>query len=851
MNAICGPTLMLIESMFSHLRSLKPAMQPQSMARIAAFAAACLAVSYSPAQAEVDYATEIKPLLAKRCYSCHGPDQSESGLGLHQAETSIIEGDSGEQLIVPGDPDSSHLLERIVANDDYELMPPEGEPLSEVEVELVRRWIEEGATFTKHWAYEPVQDVAPPSIADAIQNHVAVQAKSNGESVQIDPVVEAWAESNHPIDAFLLDSLLAGGLTPNAPADRQTLIRRVTLDLTGLPPTPSEVAEFIRDESPNAYENLIERLLQSPHYGERWGRHWLDLVRYAETNSFERDNPKPNAWKYRDYVIRSFNEDKPYDQFVKEQLAGDLLDDVTTESLTATGYYRLGIWDDEPADPLQARYDELDDLVAVTGQTFLGLTINCARCHDHKIDPIPQTDYYGMLAFFADVSRYGTRGDQTSNNQIDVSKPGLNEAYAKLDAEQRKLEEEATQIEQDGITKMSAPDQRATEGPKRQRQRILKKKLRPLLTKDQRKRYDEIKSELNLVAKKRQELPNREQVLGLGKLKPIEETFVLFRGNPHSPTDSVTPRFPEIFKETPREMTPNERRRVFAEWVTSQDNRLSSRVMANRIWQHHFGRGIVRSPNNFGGLGVPPTHPELLDYLANRLVDGGWKLKDMHRLICTSQAYQMSSEINEASSSIDPGNDLFWKFDSRRLSAEEVRDSILAVNESLNRDTYGPSFYPTLSAEVLAGQSKPGQGWGNSSEAERNRRSVYIHVKRSLLTPLLSAFDFPEPDATCEARFATLQPGQAMSLLNSDFIHEEAGKLAKSVRSRLPEDSDNRAFVSAVIEQVLMRPALDVEIKEGVELIDELTKEYEVSSERANALYALSVMNWNEFVFVF
>lgn len=847
MNAICGPALMLAKSMTT------PHRLPQTVAptlKMFGLAVGCSFLLSSDVRAEVDYGKEIKPLLAKRCYSCHGPDQAESGLGLHQAETSLVEGDSGERLIVPGDPESSHLLERIVANDDYDLMPPEGEPLSETEVELIRRWIQEGATFTKHWAYEPVQDVPPPNMSEAIQN-LRDQAASTDQTPPIDSVVSDWQAGNHPVDAFLLDSLLAAGLTPNGPADRQTLIRRVTLDLTGLPPTPQEVAEFVNNSDPNAYEKLVDRLLQSPHYGERWGRHWLDLVRYAETNSFERDNPKPNAWKYRDYVIRSFNEDKPYDQFVKEQLAGDLLDNVTTESLTATGYYRLGIWDDEPADPLQARYDELDDLITVTGQTFLGLTINCARCHDHKIDPIPQTDYYGMLAFFADISRYGTRGDQVSNNQIDVSAPGLNEAYAELDDQRRKLEEEATQIEQDGITKMSAPDQRATEGPKRQRERILKKKLRPLLTKEQRKRYDEIKSELSLIAKKRDELPDRQQVLGLGKLRPIEETFVLFRGNPHSPADSVTPRFPEIFQESPREMTPEERRRVFAEWVTSPDNRLSSRVMANRIWQHHFGRGIVRSPNNFGGLGVPPTHPELLDYLANRLVDGSWKIKDMHRLICTSQAYQMSSEIKEASQAIDPANDLFWKFDSRRLSAEEVRDSILAVNESLNRDHYGPSFYPNLSAEVMAGQSRPGQGWGNSTEAERNRRSVYIHVKRSLLTPLLSAFDFPEPDTTCEARFATLQPGQAMSLLNSDFIHEEADKLARSVRSKLPGEPSPQTFVAAVIEQVLMRPALEVEIQEGVELINELVSQYQISPERANALYALSVLNWNEFVFVF
>lgn len=848
MNASCDPTLMpQSNSMPRRSQPLRPA-NLRSAITIGLCTFGFLAADLSTVTAEVDYANEVKPLLAKRCYSCHGPDQAESSLGLHQAESSIIEGDSGERLIVPGDPEASHLLERIVANDDYELMPPEGEPLTESEVDLIRRWIEEGAVFTKHWAYEPVQEASPPDISANLQKHISKSTESDAE---ISKTLQTWKSNNHPVDAFILDSLLAAGLQPNGAADRHTLIRRVTYDLTGLPPTPQEVAEFVHDSDPDAYEKLVDRLLESPHYGERWGRHWLDLVRYAETNSFERDNPKPNAWKYRDYVIRSFNEDKPYDEFVREQLAGDLLDDVTTETLTATGFYRLGIWDDEPADPLQARYDELDDLVTVTGQTFLGLTINCARCHDHKIDPIPQTDYYGMLAFFADISRYGTRGDQQTNNQIDISGPELNAAYAKADEQRRTIEEELHAIEQDGITKMSASDQRATEGPKRQREKVLKKKLRPLLTKEQRQRYDDLKAELAEVAKRRDELPDRQQVLGLGKLRPIEQTFVLFRGNPHSPTDEVSPRFPEIFGDTPPEMTAEQRRRVFAEWVTDENNRLSSRVMANRIWQHHFGRGIVRSPNNFGGLGVPPTHPELLDYLANRLVDGGWKLKDMHRLICSSQAYQMSSEVTDKSVELDPANDLFWRFDSRRLSAEEVRDSILAVNQSLNRNTYGPSFYPNLSAEVLAGQSRPGQGWGNSDEAERNRRSVYIHVKRSLLTPLLSAFDFPEPDTTCEARFATLQPGQAMSLLNSEFIHEESDKLAQSVRGQLPPDASSASFVQAVIQQVLMRPALDAEVQEGVALIDELRNKYVMSPQRADALYALSVLNWNEFVFVF
>ncbi len=309
------------------------------------------------------------------------------------------------------------------------------------------------------------------------------------------------------------------GLKPSEPASRATLIRRAYYDLTGLPPSAEQVKKFVSDPDPLAFEKLVDELLESPHYGERWGRHWLDLVRYAETNSYERDGPKPNAWKYRDYVIKSFNDDKPYDQFVHEQLAGDELDEVTTETLTATGYYRLGIWDDEPVDAVQARFDEMDDIIMTTGQALLGLTLNCARCHDHKIDPIPQKDYYSMLAFLADVTRWGTRGDQTSNNQIDVSPPELAARYRDNDAEQKRLEQEMQQIEQAGIAKMSAPDQRATEGPKRDRKRVLAEKLKDHLSEAEWTSYKSLQKELANVVKEGKQLPPRVTVMGLAKCR--------------------------------------------------------------------------------------------------------------------------------------------------------------------------------------------------------------------------------------------------------------------------------------------------------------------------------------------
>ncbi|TWU32269.1 Planctomycete cytochrome C [Novipirellula artificiosorum] len=791
---------------------------------------------------QIDFAQQIQPILAKRCFSCHGPDLAEGGVSFAEFESAMSAADSGDHAIVAGDVESSMLIARLTTDDPYERMPPWQDPVPEEEIELLSSWIEQGARWSKHWSFEPMREVSPPQVDDA-----------------------AW--NKNPIDAFVYDSLHRSGLKPNPSANRQTLIRRASYDLTGLPPAPADVDAFASDPDPGAFAKLVDRLLQSPHYGERWGRHWLDLVHYAETNSFERDNPKPNAWKYRDYVIQSFNEDKPYDRFVKEQIAGDELDHVTNETLTATGYYRLGIWDDEPADPMQARYDELDDLITTTGQTFLGLTVNCARCHDHKIDPIPQTDYYSMLAFFEDVTRYGTRGDQTSNHQIDVSSEQLNEAYHANDELQRQIESQMQAFEQAGILKMAAADQRATEGSPRERKKVLDAKLKHHLSQQQLSQYTSLRKQLDQARADAKALPPRESVMGLARYtaKPTK-TFVLFRGNPHSPAEEVQPSFPDIFEaDEPRLSEPPDgvgdngrrtdaygnaswgRRRVLAEWMTSPDNRLTARVMANRIWQFHFGRGIVRSSNNFGQLGTPPTHPELLDWLAQEFVRRDWGIKSMHRLIMNSRAYQMSSRSRSDGLEVDPGNDLFWRFDSRRLSAEEVRDSILAVNGSLNPAVYGPSFYEALSAEVLAGQSVPGKGWGDSSSAERNRRSVYIHVKRSLLTPILSVFDFPDPDQTCEARFMTLQPGQALSLLNSDFVHVQAKRLAKSIEAA---GLSNEEVVRRTIRIVFARDATDAELVEGKELIESLQANDRIDRDRAVELFALTVMNWNEFLFV-
>jgi mono/diheme cytochrome c family protein len=775
---------------------------------------------------KIDFARDIQPIFAKRCFACHGPDAFEGGLQLHKRERALAETDSGERAIVPGNTEASAILERIAAEDADYRMPPKGKPLAPDQIELIRRWIAEGAEWQSHWAFRPPQPQQPPAVKN-----------------------QEWVRN--PIDAFILRPLEDAGLSPAPPAEKVALIRRAYHDLIGLPPTPEEVDQFVDDNSPDAYEKIVDKLLASPHYGERWGRHWLDLVRYAETNSFERDGPKQNVWRYRDYVIRSFNDDKPYDQFIREQLAGDELPEATTDSIIATGYYRLGLWDDEPADEKQARYDELDDIVSTTGQVFLALTINCARCHDHKIDPIPQADYYRFLAYFHDIYSFGTRSDQLTWNQTDIGSAEVAAQHAAVDAEQKQIRKEQQEIEQRGIAKMSAEDQRKTEGD--ERAAVLREKLKDHLSDEDWRRYTELRSRSRELRRTR--LPQRERALSVKSMPEPPETFILQRGNPHVPGEQVEPGVPEIFAsknppipERAAGAKSSGRRLALANWIASPDNLLTARVMANRVWQFHFGRGIVRSSNNFGQIGEAPTHPDLLDWLAAEFVRGGWRLKPLHRTIMLSSTYRMSSQGNSEALTKDPTNDRFWRFDMRRMSGEEIRDSIHAVTGLLNRKMYGPSMYPELSAEVLATQSMPGAGWGKSSKEEQARRAIYIHVKRSLITPILADFDFPETDVSCAARFATVQPAQALGMLNGKFLHDQAEALA--ARLRREAGDDRRAQVKRALRLAVLREPHESEIERGLALIESLKQNHGASDAAALKYFCLFVLNLNEFVYL-
>ncbi|MFM7205869.1 MAG: DUF1549 domain-containing protein [Planctomycetaceae bacterium] len=966
----------------------------RSQVRRAGRWAAALTAAFCPAAlAEVDFSRDVQPLLAKRCFACHGPDTQEGGLRLDGQAASRADLDSGSRAVVPGDAAASELVARITAADPDIQMPPEGARLTATQVDTLRRWIAEGGEYREHWAFTPV----------------------------VRPTVPEADAATSPIDAFIRAGLAAKGLAVPAPADRRTLLRRATHAVTGLPPTEEDLREFLADTSPGAWERVVDRLLASPHYGEHWARHWLDLVRYADTNSFERDDDKPHAWRYRDYVIRSLNDDKPYDHFVVEQLAGDEAESPTPDDLVATGYYRLGIWDDEPADALQARYDWLDDVVSTTGQTFLGLTVGCARCHDHKIDPLPQRDYYSLLAFFHNVTPMGGRTMASENIVRPLfadaeARRRYDAAVADLAARRRAAQLAVTAIEERFRTAWEAEKETTVVGGDladlefrfyRDAWRELPAfdelkpedtgvvtgnlfdiavapSLRPdnfgyvfsgflkvpaegdytfavdsddgsRLTVDGRELilYDGIHGEGSprsatahlpagrlpirldyfqglhgrgltvswsgpgFAARRLSALPKAkgrgaraagdlaavirtdgERILGAdgfrdyeAKRKALEklvkeevpvdkalvvteqgpeapETFVLFRGNPRAekkPESRVEPAFPAVFKTAAPAITPapdgrsSGRRTALARWIASPANPLTARVLVNRLWQHHFGRGIVRSASNFGLMGDPPTHPELLDWLASDFVAGGWRLKRLHKAILMSEAWRASSTGTTDGLAKDPLNDAFWRFDPRRLAAEELRDAIHVTSGEFNATMFGPGVYPEIPKGVMAGQSVPGKGWGISPPEEQARRSIYAHVKRSLITPILADFDVADTDTPCPVRFVTTQPTQALGMMNGDFLQRQARVFAARVRREVgagqqapasAADNDTAALIRRAVEIALVRPATPDEVTRGVGLVDRLEDLDGVGPSRAFELYCLMLLNLNEFCYL-
>ncbi len=798
-----------------------------------------------PSASGIDFFEKrIRPLLADRCYQCHsaGAEKLKAGLRLDSRAGFLKGGDTGP-AIIPGNGDDSLLLQAVRWKDDDLHMPPK-KKLSDPEIADLAAWVKLGAPW-------PDEDHPPAVVAkrefkitDQDRAHWAFQPLKKPAAA----AVKNRAHVANPIDAFIVARLEAKGLAPNPPANSRALIRRVYYDLTGLPPSPGDVEAFVADTATRAWENLVDRLLASPHYGEKWGRHWLDLVRFAETNSYEADSPKPNAWRYRDYVIRAFNDDKPYDRFIREQLAGDELGDANADSIIATGYYRLGIWDKGPPDKELARYDMLDDIVATTGQVFLGLTVDCARCHDHKIDPIAQRDYYSLLSFFHNVNDYNN-GGPTDEVPLPLA-PGEAEDSTRLnrEANRKELEVEIAELEEH-FRLLAVPDKPPAS---KQLPGLIRKEGARVLGEETFQRYQKFRAELTALNRASDGAGKALAVTEAGANPP--ETFILERGHPANRGEKIAPAFLQVLAPpapaitAPASGKSSGRRTALANWIASSENQLTARVMANRVWQHHFGRGLVRSSSNFGTQGDTPTHPELLDWIAAEFIARGWSLKSLHRLILTSHAYRRSSRPSVASLAADPRNDLLSHFDMRRLTAEEIRDSLLAVTGALNKKMSGPGIYVDLPKEVLAGQSRPGSGWGKSPPAEQARRSIYIHVKRSLITPILASFDTAETDHSTPVRFTSTQPTQALGMLNSTFVNTQAARLAEHVRREAGDDPAHQ--VRLALELVTSRPASASEVQRGLQLIASLRERDALSPAAALGAFCLLTLNLNEFLYL-
>ncbi|MEM7384269.1 MAG: PSD1 and planctomycete cytochrome C domain-containing protein [Verrucomicrobiota bacterium] len=637
-----------------------------------------------------DFNTEMAPLLIKRCVECHQGRDPSGGLSLTSFDGLIRGGDSGSALNRE-QPEKSLLFQRIHTGE----MPPEKQgksgKLPVEEIERFRRWLVNGHPWPEDRKldyFERTNELRAGrdwwSLQPVVRHPV--------------PTLDSQASPANPIDAFILTKLEDEGVRPAPIADQRTLMRRASYVLTGLPPKKDELDAFVRDTAPDAWSRLIDRLLARPQYGERWGRHWLDLARYADTNGYERDQEKPFAWKYRDWVVAAFNADMPYERFVTEQLAGDELPDRDERSVIATGFLRLGAWNDEPNDPRDYQYDRLEDLVHTTSSAFMALTVKCARCHAHKFDAVTQEDYYRMAsAFWAGPVPVGSPHDLG--------------------------------------------------GPK-------------------------------------PEALGFKEVLGWTDLGPRPKPLhVLKNGEREQPLEvvvpaslSLVPALERAIDPPPPEAGTSHRRLQLADWLTDARHPLTARVLVNRVWQHHFGQALVRTPNNFGFLADPPTHPELLDWLASDFLARGGSLKALHRLILTSRTWQQAS-LHEASDALeerDSGNRLWWRAERRRLDAEQLRDALLLASGDLDLAIGGEGFRPTISSEALEGLSQKSKAWQASPIEAQFRRSLYMVMKRGLLPPMMTTFDLCDPTQSCGQRDVTLVPTQALALLNHPFYNEES-----------------------------------------------------------------------------
>ncbi len=792
---------------------------------------------------------KVRPVLAQNCFKCHGEEKQKGDLRLDLHEALLTGGESGP-AIVPGNPKESLLLDAV--NYASLEMPPDGK-LSESEIEILTTWVKIGAPWPKehggagpglrkvrdkitaadreYWAFQPVRRAALPEVAS-----------------------DTW--SRGPIDRFLLSRLQQENLLPAPEADRSVLIRRLSFDLTGLPPTPAEIAEFQNDASPDAYEQLVDRLLARPQHGEQWARHWLDLVRYAESDGYKQDEYRPQAWRYRDYVIRSLNQDKPYPVFIREQLAGDEMESPTPDSLVATGYMRLGIYEYNQRDVKGQWSVILNDITDVTADVFMGMGMSCARCHDHKFDPILQKDYFALQAFFAPI---------LPRDDVPVCLPSERTAYQKelaawetraapilqelAELERQPLKNAATSqlgrfpddvvpiLFKDAAERTPYEQQIYALAFRQAKEEQEKIDFTKKLTGDKKDRWIELREQLKELGNRPEPPPTAMTVSDIGPQAPptmVPGKPKLGEILPAIPTVLCTPEEVEVpasagaisvQQEKPAEAgTPTTgRRTALARWLGDESNPLTPRVLANRLWQHHFGKGLCESPSDFGRLGQPPSHPELLDWLAKDFVEQGWNWKMLHRQIVSSAAYRQQSHGPEtaAAAKADPANRLLARMPVRRLSAEQIRDSSLAVAGELNLTVGGPAV-----------------------EAAKPRRSVYVKVRRNTRDPLLDVFDVADGLSTMPTRNVTTTPIQALLMINGSWMNSRSKAATTHIRSLGLKDREEQ--VAALYLQVLGREPDDSELDAAAKFLSSKPDGKEASL----ADLAHVLLNSNEFVYV-
>jgi mono/diheme cytochrome c family protein len=740
-----------------------------------------------PAARRVDFVKDVRPLFAASCYACHGEKKQKGDLRLDRKKNAL-----GSGAIVPGKSADSPLIQRVAGLDPDQKMPPKGPGLTAEQVAILRAWIDQGAVWpdgadsaaARHWAYQPLKNPPTPAVKQ-----------------------RDWVRA--PIDAFVLAQLEAKGLTPSPPADRRTLIRRLSFDLIGLPPTPAEIDAFLADTSPEAYEKVVERLLASPHYGERWARHWMDVIHFAETHGHDQDVPRDNAWPYRDYLIRSFNEDKPYARFVQEQIAGDVLYPDDPQAIVATGFIAAGPWDEsslrdireDSLDRKVGQYLDRDDMVTTVMSTFVSATVHCARCHNHKFDPIPQRDYYGLQAVFAGIDR----ADRPYHPHPQIAR------------QRRELRKRQVQWQP---LALAGPVGRAIQAVAR--------------------------AQLAALPPEQLVYSGTPDFKPQGSFKPAQRcrpVHILRRGDIKNPGDPATPGALSCLPGLERHFKlahPDDegaRRTALARWLSDPQNVLTWRSIVNRVWHYHFGRGIVATPNDFGRMGALPTHPELLDWLAAHFQGGGGSLKELHRLIVTSAAYLQSSRYRPDCARVDADNHLLWRMNRTRLDAESVHDAVLRVTGKLDATMGGPSVKQFIQSPGIHRTPKVDYQAFDVDAPGAHRRSIYRFLFRTLPDPFMDTLDCPDSSQFTPVRSSSVTALQALAMLNDRFMVRQSQHFAARL-SKASTDLDRQ--IDLAYRLALGRPPRP----------DETIRLAAYAKKHGLANVCRLILNSNEFMFV-